>query len=153
EDHDDDGVKIAANAQKALAPVAGSSRIVPTEHLWKHLPKNARPLRPGDDVQDWLRLGGDPAKLLNMCHEIPIEDADPLLWAGEPHPRGRRKWRVRALMPAEGVGLLAGQWGFYKTFMAIELILSVIKTGQSFCGRSVVEPCGVLVLATEGAFE
>lgn len=35
-DHDKDGEKLAADAQRKLAPVAASSRIVPALHLWKH---------------------------------------------------------------------------------------------------------------------
>jgi AAA domain len=56
-------------------------------------------------------------------------------------------------MPAVGAGLLPGQWGTYKTFMAIKLATTVISAEQKFCGRQLVEPCGVLILATEGAFE
>jgi hypothetical protein len=75
-----------------------------------------------------------------------------LFWHGEPDPRPRLKWRIKGLMPAVGVGLLAGQWGTFKTFMAIELAMTINVAGQ-FCGRPVVEPCGVLILAAEGGYE
>jgi hypothetical protein len=37
--------------------------------------------------------------------------------------------------------------------MAIELMTTVIVADRLFCDRKIVEPCGVLVLASEGAFE
>jgi DNA polymerase I-like protein with 3'-5' exonuclease and polymerase domains len=85
EDHDindrngrNPGREHSAKAKAALTPVAMSFRIVPTAHLWKHLPPGARPLKHGDDVKDWIELGGDPAKLLDICHEIPAEDSEQL---------------------------------------------------------------------------
>ena len=72
-DHDSSGEKLAANAQKKLAPVAASIRVVPAAHLWKHLPGNREP-RPGDDVKDWIeRERGDPKQLLDICREIPAD--------------------------------------------------------------------------------
>jgi hypothetical protein len=159
EDHDlpDENGRIkakefSANARKKLAPVAASFRIVPALHLWKNLGHDGE-LPHGWDVKDWLEAGGDPAKLLEICREIPIDGDDPLFWHGEPDARQRQKWRIKQLMPAVGAGLLSGQWGTYKTFMAIELATTVITADRQFCGRQLVEPCGVLILATEGAFE
>jgi hypothetical protein len=111
---------------------------------------------------DWSKIDWSSG-----IEEIPDDDAgsqasgessgttrdDPLFWHGEPDPRQHQKWRIKHLMPAVGVGLLAGQWGTYKTFMAIELGTTVIAADRQFCGRQLVEPCGVLVLATEGTFE
>src|SRR5262249_61903655 len=66
------GKALAKNAHKKLAPVAASVRIVPTKHLWKHL-TGAREIAPGDDVQDWIKLGGNLSRLLDICREIPAE--------------------------------------------------------------------------------
>ena len=60
-DHDDEGKALAADAQRKLARVAASTRIIPTSHLWKHL-SGAREIEPGDDVQDWIGVGGDLKK-------------------------------------------------------------------------------------------
>jgi hypothetical protein len=68
---DDPGPKYATDAQKKLGLGAASFRIVPTAHLWKYLPPGVRPIRQGDDVKDWLKLGGDSARLLEICREIP----------------------------------------------------------------------------------
>jgi DNA polymerase len=65
--------KFSADARKKLAPVAASFRVVPTAHLWKYLPPGARAIKPTDDVKDWLELGGDLARLGDICREIPAE--------------------------------------------------------------------------------
>jgi hypothetical protein len=49
-------------------------------------------------------------------------------------------------------GLMSGQWGSGKTFMAFELA-AALMTGQPFCGHSVKRQCGVLLIAAEGADE
>jgi DNA polymerase I-like protein with 3'-5' exonuclease and polymerase domains len=144
--------KLSANARAKLAPVAASFRIVPALHLWRNLGPGGEPPH-GWDVKDWIEAGGDAAKLVEICHGVVADGNDPLLWHGEPDPRPRRKWRIKGMMPAIGVGLLAGQWGTFKTFMAIELATTVIVDGRAFCGREVVEPGGVLILAVEGGFE
>jgi hypothetical protein len=71
-DKDSAGNRNAEAARKALAPIAASFRAVPAEHLWKRLPSPSEPLEK-DGVEDWLELGGDPAKLLEICREIPAE--------------------------------------------------------------------------------
>jgi DNA polymerase len=70
-DHDKDGEKLAADAQRKLASIAASIRNVPAAHLWKHLPGGVEP-KPHDDVADWIKLGGDPGKLIEICREIPV---------------------------------------------------------------------------------
>ena len=72
EDHDDDGRRLAEKARSKLAPVAASIRVVPYLHLWKHLPPEKRGAEPAlnEDVSDWIKKGGDPAKLIEICREI-----------------------------------------------------------------------------------
>ena len=48
-----------------------------------------------------------------------------------------------------GVALIAGQWGTYKTFVAIDLAASVM-TKTPFAGRNVNRQGGVLFIAAEG---
>src|SRR5262249_17719746 len=71
-DHDESGKKYAAAAQRKLAMVAASIRVVPAPHLWKHLPNGAE-LKPGDDLLDWIKLAGDPTKLLDTGPETPTD--------------------------------------------------------------------------------
>jgi RecA-family ATPase len=70
-------------------------------------------------------------------------------WDGD-DPPPEPKWLVDRCIMQTGIGLLLGQWGTGKTYVAIDLSLSVI-TGQHFAGRRVPEQCGVLYLALEGA--
>src|SRR5262249_38972728 len=67
-------------------------------------------------------------------------------------PQPLQNWLVKGLIPATGHGLLAGQWGTYKSFMALELAGSVML-GQPFVGRVVKRRSGVLYLAAEGQEE
>src|SRR5262249_44373751 len=82
-DHDEQGETLAADAQHKLAPVAASTRIVPAAHLWKQLPGDREP-QAHNDVLDWIALGGDPRRLLDICREVPAEGAELDEWdAGE----------------------------------------------------------------------
>ena len=56
------------------------------------------------------------------------------------------------MIPKTGIGLLSGQWGTYKTFIAIDLS-GAVMTGSPFAGRPVKRKGGVLFLAAEGAGE
>ena len=111
EDFDANGRKFSADARKHLAPVALSFRIVPASHLWKHLPPGARPIQQGDDVKDWLELGGDPAKLIEICQEIlakiPFPFVDTSRWRTEEPPL--REWAVPDRIPRRQVALFSGE--------------------------------------------
>ena len=71
---------------------------------------------------------------------------------GDPDPRPIKSWAIKRLMPAIGHGVLAGQWGTYKTFTVFDLA-ACLMTGQPFLGYPVKRQCGVLLLAAEGADE
>src|SRR5262249_3727062 len=61
------------------------------------------------------------------------------------------RWLVKSLLPETGVGILAGQWGSFKTTAALDLAVSVM-TGQAFAGQYRVKRKGaVLYFAVEGA--
>lgn len=76
----------------------------------------------------------------------------PLHWHGDPDDTAERKMLVVDTIPETGKGLLAGQWGTGKTFVALDLAGSVM-TGAPFAGRSVSRIGGVLFIAAEGANE
>jgi AAA domain len=59
---------------------------------------------------------------------------------------------VKRLLPEVAHGLISGQWGTYKTFVAFDLAASVM-TMQPFLSRTVKRQCGVLFIAAEGAGE
>jgi RecA-family ATPase len=62
------------------------------------------------------------------------------------------KYLVKNLLPETGVGLLSGQSGTYKSFVAIKLA-GAIATGQSFAGHAIKRQGAVLIFASEGAGE
>jgi hypothetical protein len=78
--------------------------------------------------------------------------ASTLRWHGEQDPGANRKWLVKGLLPETGCGLISGQWGTRKTFIALDLALSVML-GTPFAGRRVKRKGGVLFIAPEGASE
>jgi DNA polymerase I-like protein with 3'-5' exonuclease and polymerase domains len=84
EDHDEQGRKLAGDAQAKLTAAAASLRRVPYLHLWTHLDPATRGAAPkaGEDVSDWLAKGGNAATLLEICDQIPAEGAiEPIdLW-------------------------------------------------------------------------
>jgi hypothetical protein len=89
---------------------------------------------------------------LDIEPEEPALDLPPMYCHGDPDPRPLKSWLIKHLMSTTGVGLLSGQWGTGKTFIALELASSVM-TGQPFLGRLIKRQCGVLFLAAEGADE
>ena len=82
----------------------------------------------------------------------PAQSAFPLRWHGEENPNIVRNWLVKPLLPETGAGLISGQWGTAKTFIAIDLSVCVM-TGHSFAGCPVKRKGGVLFIAAEGASE
>jgi hypothetical protein len=58
---------------------------------------------------------------------------------------------IKHILPETGTGIISGQWGAYKTTIALDLGLSIM-TGLNFAGRyRVKRRGGVLYLAPEGA--
>jgi AAA domain-containing protein len=76
----------------------------------------------------------------------------PMFAHGDPDPRPVKRWTIRKLMPACGCGLLSGQWGTFKSFMALE-IAAAVMTGQPINTYTMQRQCGVLFLPAEGADE
>jgi hypothetical protein len=76
----------------------------------------------------------------------------PMYAHGDPDPRPLREWAVKGLLLKQGHGLLSGQWGTFKSFIALELAGSLM-TGRPFLDRLIKRQCGVLFLAAEGQAE
>lgn len=73
-------------------------------------------------------------------------------WHRDANPFAERAWLVREMMAQVGKGLLSGQWGSAKTFIALDLS-GCVMTGEPFAGRPVLRRGGVLFVAPEGASE
>ena len=78
--------------------------------------------------------------------------ASTLRWHGEEDISAKPKWLVKGLLPEIGCGLISGQWGTRKTFIALDLAHSTMR-GIPFAGRRVKRRGGVLFIAAEGASE
>ena len=60
------------------------------------------------------------------------------------------RWLIKAILPESGVVLMAGQWGTFKTTIALDASVCVMA-GLSFAGRyRVKRPGAVLYIALEG---
>jgi hypothetical protein len=73
-------------------------------------------------------------------------------WHGDVDVELWRKYLVKKLIPETGTGLLPGQWGTYKTFVALDLA-GAVMTGATFAGHAVKRRGGVLFIAVEGREE
>ena len=77
-----------------------------------------------------------------------VREVPRIYWHGSAHEAPR--WLIRNRLPEAGVGLLVGQWGTYKTFMALDISAHVIL-GTPWTGEPIKRRGGVLLLAGEGA--
>jgi hypothetical protein len=80
----------------------------------------------------------------------PVLAAYPLTWEGDASAHVNVPELVEGMLPEVGAALMAGQWGTFKTFAAIDLAYSVM-TLTPFAGRAVLRQGGVLFIAPEGA--
>ena len=118
---------------------------------------------PIDIVEEWLhkdfteavrwlaeKLGLDPNDYLPK--QGPQITPLPFHRHGERPPLDDRSWAIDALIPEVGTGLISGQWGTLKTFIALELARCVM-TARPFLNFDIVRPGGVLLIALEGQNE
>ena len=73
-------------------------------------------------------------------------------WHGDVDPLQSRPQLINKVLPEVGCGLISGQWGTYKTFVAIDIAASVMS-GTKFIEFEVYRRGGVLFIAAEGASE
>jgi hypothetical protein len=117
------------------------------------------PMKATPDVNDTLREQGldavrarnDRARKFggNGENGSVAKDNDWQFYTGETSPPPR--WLIKSILPESGVGLIAGQWGTFKTTTALELCLCVM-TDLPFAGRYRVKRRGAaLYIALEGA--
>jgi len=58
-------------------------------------------------------------------------------WHGDVDPLESRPQLINKVLPEVGCGLISGQWGTYKTFVAIDIATSVMS-GVNFIDFSVI---------------
>jgi len=95
---------------------------------------------------------GDP-KLRQQANAYSRDDKQPVLlhWLGN-EPPAPPPMAVEGILPQTGIAILAGQFGTGKTFVAVNLAISLI-TGIPFMGAKVLRKGGVLWFAAEGRNE
>jgi AAA domain len=118
------------------------------EHPKQVEPEHPEQVEPDDPPElEPIELEDDEGENAEAAPDLP-----PMYCHGDPDPRPLKSWAIKGLMPVCGHGLLSGQWGSGKTFVALELA-GALMTGQPFLGRLIKRQCGVLLLAAEGADE
>jgi len=75
-----------------------------------------------------------------------------VFWHGQVDYRASRPYLVQDCIPEVGHGLIAGQWGMFKTFGALELAHSCMS-GAPWLGYEIMCRGGVLFIALEGSAE
>lgn len=73
-------------------------------------------------------------------------------WHGDVDFRQSRPYLVQDVIPEVGCGLIAGQWGTFKTFGALDLAHCAMS-GEPFLGYEIMRRGGVLFIALEGTDE
>jgi hypothetical protein len=73
-------------------------------------------------------------------------------WHGSVALGSSRPWLVYETIPEVGTGLLSGQWGTFKTFVALDLACAVMS-GTPIFGSDIDRRGGVVLYAAEGENE
>jgi DNA polymerase len=158
EDHDLPGENgriaakdFSAHAQKHIVPVAASFRIVPGMHLWKHLGRTGEPPH-GWDVKNWLKEGGDPTKLLDICRKI--DDSRPAMpfidmsnWDWEPVPE--QPYTVPDRVPLHEVAMFYGEGAAGKSTICLHLCAAHVL-GRDWLGVAPAQGPAVFIDAEDG---
>jgi AAA domain len=100
-------------------------------------------------ARDYHQARGDQA---GRTAEGTGADSIKIRWHGDVDPLESRPQLINKVLPETGTGLTSGQWGTYKTFVAIDIASSVMS-GVDFIDFKVVRKGGVLFIAPEGASE
>ena len=101
-----------------------------------------------DDAPLSGQIDDEPLSELGKASETSPEL---LIWYGDKVPEPP-PWLVRDLVPQAQIAIIAGQWGAGKTFVGVDLSVSLML-GMPFAGREVVRSGAILWLAAEGASE
>jgi hypothetical protein len=157
-DHDPAGYAHADAIAGMSSSLAKSVRILKLADHWPDCPK-------GGDISDWL-AAGHTREQLDVLIERAIEtkgdqgktatEQQTANWNwrfhGDVEATDSRPWLVELFIPETGTGLISGQWGTYKTFVAISLAVAVM-TGGIFIKFPVMRKGAVLFIALEGENE
>jgi hypothetical protein len=141
------GRKKALDAAQNLFGTAASIRIIRLPDLGER-----------GDISDWLDAGHSAEEFEGVCYRTPEwtpdaigeEKNEPAASAEAPEAKPppptspwsyhgenatvATRWLIKNVLPETGTALIAGQWGSYKSTVALDLAVSVM-TGTPFAGR------------------
>jgi AAA domain len=142
-DNDEAGRTHMQSVAAELNGVARSVRVITLPDL---------PLK--GDVSDWITNGGSADGLRDLIKQAPAyTPAKPAPLSFRRHRDGNNptpKDLVKGLLPETGIGLLSGQSGTYKTFVALNLA-GAVATGKPFAGYNIKRPGATFAFVSEGA--
>ena len=168
-DNDSPGREHADDVASKLAHVAARVRVLDLGKHWSAC-------QPKGDISDFFQAGKTAEDLNAIVEQLPDwvapADAPSIVpeeitspnegkafgysWQWKFHGDAdlidSRPMLVEGLLPGAGVGLIAGQWGVYKTFVADDLAAAVM-TGGVFIKFPVRRKGAVLFFACEGQSE
>jgi hypothetical protein len=150
--------------RKANGPAAGPQKPAPAQNSLREF---GDPL-PGDELDDAdANFGLTNSNAPAAGHDAPIgdqpelgndeaagkqDDPNKVYWHGQVDYRKSRPQLVQDCIPQVGHGLIAGQWGTFKTFGALDLAHSCMS-GEPWLGYEIMRRGGVLFIALEGSAE
>jgi hypothetical protein len=140
------GLDRAERIAAALAGIAKRVRILKLWESWKECP-------PKGDLTKWVEAGHTREDFDALVKDLPDAEDTNLpgqQWDGDEDQDLNITWTIHELIPEVGVGLLAGQWGLYKTSVAIDMSLAIAHSAV-FLGHGVRRNGGTVFFATEGA--
>lgn len=142
-DNDDAGRDHADKVASALTGTAASVRVLDLPDL----PRKG-------DVSDWLDRGGTAEALLRLSDLAPVwrpvtRTKLPAVWYGDEDAGDPLSWLVKGVLVDGGFSCIFGAPGTSKTFLALDLALSVAH-GRDWFGRRVVGG-GVVYVTGEGS--
>ena len=105
------------------------------------------------DISDWFDRGHNFGDLIRLTEERVQDETDELLSCFTPlmniaFDRDGEEYLVDEILPAQGIGILYGPTGLGKTFVALDMALSVAR-GVPFAGEYEVEQGATVYVALE----
>jgi DNA polymerase I-like protein with 3'-5' exonuclease and polymerase domains len=142
EDNDDTGRAHTIEVATALSFIP-DIRVIRFPELKEH-----------GDVEDWLNEGRTVEELIERAKNAPKVEVKPksdfrIHWLDD-DDEPDLPWLVHDLITETGCGLIAGQWGTYKTSGALDLSAAIV-TGADFIDYAIRRQAGVLYIAPEGS--
>lgn len=154
-DADEAGAKWRDAVVASLAPVVASLSVatIGTHREDKSL----------NDVEDWLREAGSVtagelvAEIQKIMKPVPTGNAAPvgdqkfkLIPYEDIKPTLNGSWLVKTFIPRNGVGLIYGASGTYKSFIAVDLLTAIAANHSHWGEARIKNPGAIVYICAEG---